>query len=111
MATGYLTLLNHIEKTPSTEQPPLYVFCETGEHQWGTLGELIHETLSSKGLVSKEEGPEIKEDAEDNETETGTQSRAHADLLRRWGWVPKEKQTVEESVVEDIEYMIKEGQI
>jgi DNA-binding HxlR family transcriptional regulator len=75
------------------------------------LGEIIHETLSSKGLVSKEEGPEIKEDAEDNETETGTQSRAHADLLRKWGWVPKEKQTVEESVVEDIEFMIKEGQI
>lgn len=53
----------------------------------------------------------MKEDAEDNETETGTQSRAHAELLRKWGWKVEEKQTVQESVVEDIEYMIKEKMI
>ncbi|GAA6018740.1 hypothetical protein JCM11491_003431 [Sporobolomyces phaffii] len=108
LATGYLTLLAHIEKTPD-EAPPLYVFAETGEHQWGTLGEIIHETLQAKGLVTSE--PQVKEDAADNETETGTQSRAHADLLRKWGWQVQEKQMVEESVVEDIEYMIKEKQI
>jgi hypothetical protein len=57
-------------------------------------------------LVDKE--PEVREDAEDNETETGTQSRAHADLLRKWGWTgSEEKQKIEDSVVEDIEYILK----
>lgn len=111
LANGYLTLLAHLEKTltSSEESAPLYVFCETGEHQWGELGEIIHEQLEKNGLVSKELC--VKEDAEDNETETGTQSRAHAELLRKWGWKVEEKQTVQESVVEDIEYMIKEKMI
>ncbi|GAA5994909.1 hypothetical protein JCM5350_006610 [Sporobolomyces pararoseus] len=104
LAAGYLTLLSKLEE--SSESPARYVFCETGEHQWGTIGELINKTLSSKGLVDKE--PVTREDAKDNETETGTQSRAHAEVLRKWGWTGKEeKQSIEESVVEDIEWIIK----
>lgn len=107
-----MTLLAHLEKTltsSSEGSAPLYVFCETGEHQWGELGEIIDQRLKEKGLVSKEIC--VEEDKEDNETETGTQSRAHAELLRKWGWKIVEKQTVQESVVEDIDYMIKEKMI
>ncbi|GAA5910357.1 uncharacterized protein JCM6883_002978 [Sporobolomyces salmoneus] len=101
---GYLVLLHQIEKTDSA--PPLYVFCETGEHQWGTIGEIIHKELSAKKLVDSE--PQAT-DAEDTICQTGTQSRAHADLLRKWGWKgDRVKQTIEESTVEDIEYILEE---
>ncbi|GAA5929149.1 NAD-dependent epimerase/dehydratase family protein [Sporobolomyces koalae] len=109
LALGYVTLLEHIESELKVEsQPPLYVFCETGEHQWEGLGELIHRTLEAKGQVKKE--PKVLEDASDNDTETGTQSRAHANVLRKWGWKPTEKETVEESIVADIDYILSEEQ-
>lgn len=104
LAAGYLTLLSQIEKT---DTPPLYVFCETGEHQWGTIGQLIHETLVARGVIDKASEPQVKEDAKDNETETGTQSRAHAEVLRKWGWKgDATKQTIEESTVEDIDWIL-----
>ncbi|GAA6058918.1 hypothetical protein JCM10212_002870 [Sporobolomyces blumeae] len=102
LADGYLVLLHHLETRPSSV--PLYVFCEQGEHQWGTLGDLLHAELSSRGIVTEE--PKVDLEGVDNETETGTQSRAHAEVLRELGWSPKIKQTIEESLKEDVAYIL-----
>lgn len=105
LALGYLVLLKHLESGPA--QVPLYVFAETGERQWGKVGEAIHKALKAKGVVDSE--PIVVEEA-NNETQTGTQSRAHAELLRQWGWKPVEKQQVEESAVEDVEWILENKQ-
>ncbi|BGP40998.1 hypothetical protein JCM10449v2_004965 [Rhodotorula kratochvilovae] len=106
LATGYLTLLAHLEQADS--QPPLYVFAETGEHRWGAIGELLDRELRQRGLISGE----IVDDPEgSHDTETGTQSRCKAEWLREWGWKVEALPSLEESIPEEIEHMKATGDL
>ncbi|GAA5876274.1 hypothetical protein JCM1840_003601 [Sporobolomyces johnsonii] len=105
LVPGYLTLLAHMEKT---QEPPLYVFCETGYHQWGPAGEHLDKLLKARGLVSQD----LTVDPNPSmETACGTMSRSKAELLREWGWEAHDTQTLEESMEEDLDFMLAEKMI
>ncbi|GAA5925605.1 hypothetical protein JCM1841_004786 [Sporobolomyces salmonicolor] len=99
LVPGYLTLLAHMEKT---QEPPLYVFCETGCHQWGPAGAHLDKLLKARGLVSQDL---IEDPNPSMETACGTMSRSKAELLREWGWEAHDTQTLEQSMEEDIDFM------
>lgn len=106
LVTGYLTLLAHLEKESSTA--PLYVFAETGVHRWGDLADVIDRELKQRKLIS---GDPVVDPKGSTDTETGTQSRATAELLREFGWKIQDAPSLAESLPEEIAYMQKTGAI
>ncbi|GAA5936351.1 hypothetical protein JCM3775_006475 [Rhodotorula graminis] len=106
LVTGYLTLLAHLENESSTA--PLYVFAETGVHRWGDIADVVDRELKLRKLIS---GDLVIDPKGSTDTETGTQSRATAELLREFGWEIQDAPTLAESLPDEIAFMQKTGAI
>lgn len=99
LVLAYTTLLTSLLSSPL---PSLYVFAETGEHTWLSIGEAIHAALSRRGLV---EGPLA---FTETKSYIGSNSRSKAEVLRELGWKPEERESVWQSVESELEEILKE---
>lgn len=99
LVLAYETLLTSLLSAPL---PSLYVFAETGEHTWLSVAEAIQAALSSRGLV---EGPLV---FSETKSYLGSNSRSKAERLRELGWSPEERPSVWESLVDELEVILRE---
>ncbi|KAF1361482.1 NAD dependent epimerase/dehydratase family protein [Lizonia empirigonia] len=118
LARAYVLLLHWLEGTDSTdiyENP--YLFCENGhELSWGECAAEIGRFIHQNGLFEAPEAKPIPKDLYDDifgfeytDVVLGSNSRNRAQRLRKLGWEPREKQTLDSLREEEISMILKEG--
>jgi nucleoside-diphosphate-sugar epimerase len=96
-----------------------WYFGSSGEHSWSKVGEVLGQVLHKRGLVDTTEISPFEKKYSDEflygeEAAMhifGHDSRAVANRSKRIGWKPKGKPTVYESIDEEVQFLIKNGEI
>jgi hypothetical protein len=104
LARGYIVLLHWLEGNDSSDiyNNP-YFFCENGlEHSWGECAAEIGRVMHEKGTFESAETRTIPKAMYDDifgteftEAVLGSNSRSRANRLRKLGWQPREKETLD----------------
>lgn len=116
LARGYMTVLHWMERTSANDvNSNPYWFCENGEElSWGQCSAQIGRTLHQAGRIKNPEPKTIPPEnygelfGDGSSTVIGSNSRCRANRLRRLGWEPREKKTLESLVEDEIPILLSE---
>jgi len=95
-----------------------WYFGSIGEHSFSRVAETIAESLFKRGLVDGKEVSPLEKKWEEflggeqmAKYGFGHESRAVANRSKRFGWKPKQKKSILETVDEEVQYLIDNGEL